>query len=323
VARKVRIQYPGAIYHVMNRGDHQERIFCDDDDRKVFLATLAEGCEKTGWQIHSYCLMSNHLHLVIETPNANLVEGMKWLLGVYTARFNRRQKVFGHLFSGRYKALIVDGSGNGYLKSVCDYVHLNPVRAGLLRPKQPLETYRWSSYPLYLSGSSPRPPWLRVDRLLGEWGIRWDQPGAGSQFSAVMEARRQAEQDQEFKPVPRGWCVGSKQFRAEMLEYVQEQRGRWHYGEELSESAQAKAERLITEALRLAGISPERLASWRKGHPFKVELAAKLRAETTVSVSWIAQRLAMGTRGHLAHLLYLKGQTSAGPQQSNQPGLNI
>jgi REP element-mobilizing transposase RayT len=323
MARKLRIQYPGAIYHVMNRGDHQERIFCDDEDRKVFLATLAEVCDKTRRQIHSYCLMTNHLHLVLETPDANLVEGMKWLLGVYTARFNRRHKVFGHLFSGRYKALIVDGSGNGYLKSVGDYVHLNPVRAGLLRPEQPLEAYPWSSYPLCLADTAPRPAWLRVDRLLGEWGIRWDQPGAGAQFWAVMEARRQAERDEEFKPLLRGWCVASKQFRAEMLVYIEEQRGKWHYGAELSELAEAKAERLITEALDAGGITQEQLASWRKGHPFKMELAAKLRAKTTVSVGWIARRLAMGTRGHLAHLLYLKSHPPAEPQQSNQPSLNI
>ena len=168
MARKLRIQYPGAIYHVMNRGDHRERIFCDDRDRQIFLSTLAEGCEKTDWQIHSYCLMLNHFHLVIETPSPNLVEGMKWFLGVYTGRFNRRHEQFGHLFSGRYKALIVDGSSNGYLKSVCDYVHLNPVRAGLLTPEQPLEAYPWSSYGLYLREAAPRPAWLRVDRLMGE-----------------------------------------------------------------------------------------------------------------------------------------------------------
>src|ERR1041385_7859516 len=96
-----------------------------------FLSTLEEACAKTGWQIDCFCLMSNHFHLVVETPNANLVEGMKWFLGVYTARFNRKRKLFGHLFCGRYKALVVDGSGNGYLKSVCDYVHLNPVRASV------------------------------------------------------------------------------------------------------------------------------------------------------------------------------------------------
>ncbi len=132
MARKLRVEYPGAIYHLMNRGDRREPLFKDDEDRQRFLGTLGEACVKTGWQVHAYCLMSNHFHLVIETPQANLVRGMKWLLGVYTSRFNRRHKLFGHLFSGRYKSLIVDGSGSGYLKTVCDYVHLNPVRAKLI-----------------------------------------------------------------------------------------------------------------------------------------------------------------------------------------------
>jgi len=137
MARKLRVQYEGAIYHVMNRGDRREDIFHDDDDRRLFLKTLGETCEKTAWQIHAYCLMRNHFHLVIETPRANLVAGMKWFLGTYTARFNRRHKYFGHLFSGRYKSLIVDGSGNGYLRTVCDYVHLNPARANLLKKTAP------------------------------------------------------------------------------------------------------------------------------------------------------------------------------------------
>src|ERR1700742_2147777 len=101
---------------------------------------------------------------------------MKWLLGTYTSRFNRRHKLFGHLFSGRYKALIVDGSGNGYLRTVCDYVHLNPVRAKLLQENQLLSAYRWSSYPEYLKPANKRIPCLRVDRLLGELNIPKDSP---------------------------------------------------------------------------------------------------------------------------------------------------
>ena len=88
-------------------------------------------CAKISWQIHAYVLMPNQFHLVVETPQPNLVVGMKRLLGTYTSRFNRRHKLFGHLYSGRYKSLIIDGSGKGYLKSVCDYVHLNPAQAGL------------------------------------------------------------------------------------------------------------------------------------------------------------------------------------------------
>ena len=100
MARKIRIQYPGAIYHVMNRGDRREEIFRDDLDRRCFLQTLQEACGKTGFQVHAFCLMHNHFHAVIETPNANLVEGMKWFLGCYTKRFNARHKLFGHVFSG-------------------------------------------------------------------------------------------------------------------------------------------------------------------------------------------------------------------------------
>ena len=93
MARKLRVQYPSAIYHVMNRGDRREPIFKDDKDRELFLEALGQCCAKTGWQVHAYCLMNNHFHLVVETPRANLVAGMKWFLGTYTSRFNRRHKL--------------------------------------------------------------------------------------------------------------------------------------------------------------------------------------------------------------------------------------
>src|SRR5690349_1962436 len=149
--------------------------------------------------------MSNHLHLVLETPKANLVEGMKWLLGTYTSRFNRKHKLFGHLFSGRYKSLIVDGSGNGYLRTVCDYVHLNPVRAKLIDAEQPLQTFPWSSYPEYLKPPGRRLQWLRVDRLLGENGIFKDSPAGRRQFGLRMEQRRPSEKAKQWKPLRRGW----------------------------------------------------------------------------------------------------------------------
>ena len=166
----------------MNRGDLREPIFKDDLDRRRLVETLGEACAKTSWQVHAHCLMENHFHLVIETPLANLVAGMKWFLGTYTSRFNRRQKLFGHLFSGRYKALIVDGRGNGYLRTVCDYVHLNPVRANLLTDEQPLRSYSWSSFGRYLHAPTKRPAWVRVDRLLGEMGIPQDSVAGRRQF---------------------------------------------------------------------------------------------------------------------------------------------
>ncbi len=129
----------------------------DEADRRHFIETLGEACAKTGWQIHAYVPMPSHFHLVVETPQPNLVAGMKWFLGTYTSRFNGRHKLFGQLFSGRYKSLIVDGSGSGYLKSVCDYVHLNPARAKLVAAEQALKDFAWSSWPAYLLAPSKRP----------------------------------------------------------------------------------------------------------------------------------------------------------------------
>ncbi|MCX6957524.1 MAG: transposase, partial [Verrucomicrobiae bacterium] len=138
--RQLRIEYAGAIYHVMNRGDQGEDIFFDDHDQRSFLKTLGEACVKADWQVHSYCLMKNHFHIVLETPKPTLVDGMKWLLAVYTQRFNARHQKWGHLFAGRYKSLIVDGSDDCYLRKVCDYVHLNPARAYLLKNGARLES---------------------------------------------------------------------------------------------------------------------------------------------------------------------------------------
>jgi putative transposase len=304
MARKLRVQYPGAIYHLINRGDRREAIFRDDQDRERFLSTLGEACAKTSWHVHAFCLMPNHFHLVVETPQANLVAGMKWFLGTYTSRFNRRHKLFGHLFSGRYKSLVVDGSGNGYLKTVCDYVHLNPVRARLLTPTDALHTYGWSSYPFYLQAPSRRPAWLRVDRLFGEWNVRVDNAAGRRQFAAELEARRQGEAEGEFKAVRRGWCLGGEDFRRDLLEQIAGQKGAHHYGEELVESAEARAQRLIDEALRQKSWTVEDLKARRKGDRFKVRLAMQLRAQTTVTAAWIAKHLHMGTRGHLTHLLY-------------------
>ncbi len=146
----------------MSRGDRREDIFLDEVDRQDFIKTLAEACQKTGWQVHAYCLMRNHYHLVLETPHGNLVAGMAWLQSTYTIRLNHRHKLFGHVFSGRYKAQVVDGSGNGYLRTACDYEHLNPIRAGLLEAEDRLLGYPWSS----LRGTSRR-------RNIGRCGFVW------------------------------------------------------------------------------------------------------------------------------------------------------
>jgi REP element-mobilizing transposase RayT len=298
------MEYDGAIYHVLNRGDRREAIFRDDDDREAFLSTLGQACAKTGWQVHALCLMPNHFHLVVETPRGNLVAGMKWLLGTYTGRFNRRHKLFGHLFGGRYKALIVDGSGDGYLKTVCDYVHLNPARAKRLRPEAALATYRWSSWPEYLKPPGKRWPWLRVDRLLGETGIPRDSAAGRRALAAGLEARRAQEAGAEYREVRRGWCLGDEAFRQELLAQMQTRLGAEHYGVERHETAEARAERIVQAELKRRRWQEADLDRRSKGDMAKVALAARLRAETVMTVRWIAERLHMGSPGYVNLLLY-------------------
>jgi len=192
----------------MNRSDRRERIFMDDADRRRFVETLGEVCAKTGWQVHADLLMPNHFHRVLETPQPNLVAGMKWLLGTDTSRFNRRHKLFNHLFSERYKSLIVDGSRSGYLKSVGDYVHLNSARAKLVVADATLKSFAWSSWPASLLARSKRPAWLRVDRLLGQWGMPKDSPAGRQRLERALEERRGLAEGDEFKPIRRGWCLG-------------------------------------------------------------------------------------------------------------------
>jgi putative transposase len=304
MARKLRLEYAGAIYHVMNRGDRREAIFRDDVDRKRFSETLGEACARSGWQVHAYCLMPNHFHLVVETPQPTLVAGMKWLLGTYPGRFNRRHKVFGHVFSGRYKSLIVDGSGNGYLRTVCEYVHLNPARAGMLAAHKPLRTYAWSSWAEYLKKPRQRPSWLRVDRVLGEEGIPQDSPAGRRELERRLETRRGGENKEAYKPIRRGWFFGEKKLKQELLGQMSQRLGAEHYGEERRESQEERAERIVVEEMRRRRWVEDTLKERRKGDPEKVRIALRLRRETLATAAWIAARLEMGTVANLNTLLY-------------------
>jgi REP element-mobilizing transposase RayT len=300
VARQLRIEYEGAIYHLLNRGDRREDIFQGDADRKLFLATLAEVCAKTGWQVHAYCLMGNHYHLVVETPQANLVAGMSWFGSTYTARFNRRHKLFGHLFSGRYKSLLVDADHGDYFQTVCDYVHLNPARANLVKRSEPLRAYRWSSFPLYLQPASRRPDWLRTDRVLGAKATLADR----RQYERDLEGRRLDPPGQIYEPIRRGWCYGAESFREKLLGLA----GGWikesHSAVERTETDQARGERIIGEELAGLGWGQEEWRQLSKGDAQKVRIAKRLRAETTLSLKWIAARLSMGTWTSLSYHLY-------------------
>ena len=305
MARPLRIEYPGAIYHVLSRGDRREAIFRHDADRKLFLELLAKTCRRTGWQIHAYCLMDNHFHLVVETPRSNLSAGMQWLLGSYTQQFNRRHGLWGHLFGGRYKALLVDArGGGGYLRQVCDYVHLNPVRAAILSDKERVHRYRWSSCANYLTSKSKRPVWLRTDRLMGEHGLWTDRARNRREFSRRMESLRQEANHPQLQPIRRGWKLGGEDFLDWILDKIEVPTKEAHPGRERDETEQAKAWRIVQQELKRRGWTRAELKRRRKGDKIKVALARRLREETAVSLRWIAENLHMGTWTHVSNRLY-------------------
>ena len=218
MARKLRVEFEGAVYHVMNRGDQRERIFVDDEDRRLFLATLGEACAKTEWQVDAFCLM-------------------------------------------------------------------------------PVRSYAWSSYPEYLRKPGKRLIWLRVERLLGEWGIGRDAAAGRGRFEQGMERRAEGERAKEsgdWKQLRRGWCWGPKTFREERLDRIGERRTRAHEGPEIREAEEQKAERLIGGMLRQAGWKEGELEQRAKGDKRKVRIAERLRGETTMTWEWIAKRLRMG-----------------------------
>jgi REP-associated tyrosine transposase len=267
---------------------------------------LGQTCRRTGWQIHAYCLMDNHFHLVVETPRGNLSTGMQWFLGSYTQRFNRRHRLWGHLFGGRYKALLVDGRpGGAYLRRVCDYVHLNPVRAGMLGNKEKVHRFRWSSCTHYLTTKKKRPAWLRTDRLMGEHGLGSGSARSRGEFSRRMESLRQeVNSPQQLQPIRRGWKLGGEDFLDWILDKIEVPTKEAHPSRERDETEQAKALRIVQEELKRRGWTKAELKRRRKGDEAKVALARRLREETAVSLRWIAENLYMGTWTHVSNRLY-------------------
>jgi len=320
MARSIRIEFPGAFYHVMARGNRREAIFKDDDDRHFFLKTLSEACCMTGWRVHAWVLMGNHYHLFIETPEANLVEGMKWLQNAYTRRFNVRHGQWGRLFGDRYKSVLVEGEG-WYYQTLVNYIHLNPARAGLVDPSmgKGILDYPWSS----LAGGYALPPGKRTQWLAAAAGpaaMGLSDTTAGRRCYVERLDRIIVEEGMERAGIPpvveevdarcsnlrRGWYWGSQQFGERMLELgertLKKQRHRSYKGSQESRAhGEAEAVKLLKEGLAVMDLRKADLERLSGSDARKVAIAGVIRERTTVGMQWINAHLWMKSAANASH----------------------
>lgn len=317
MSRTVRHEYEGAVYHVMCRGNNGQSIFelvraggelgvgaGKGNGQRLFLSTLEEACVQTGWRVHAYVLMSNHYHLLLETPEANLVAGMKWFQGTYTQRFNAMFKCHGHLFQGRYKALPIEGDSS-YFRAVGNYIHLNPFRAGIAGGglDKGLESYRWSSYPAYVGRCRILPPWLERERLLSACGFDPASPKCGSRYRVQLTGRMHgevSEMDEVVeKQLKRGWFVGGDGFRTWLSKQLPAHSDNLRT-EQRRAHDEVEAERLLGLALTKLDLAEEELLQLRSNRAEKQAVAWLLKTHTTVTGVWLAERLRMGNRSNVS-----------------------
>ena len=304
MARALRVEYAGAVYHVMCRGNNDQDIFLSDRDRTRFLQTMEESCKQTGWVVHAYVLMDNHYHLLLETPEANLVAGMKWLQGTYTQRFNLANKRRGHLFQGRYKSLIIDPDEPSYFSTTSTYIHLNPIRAGLY--KSP-ENYLWSSCRYYTDGRLKKPIWLASERVSNSLGITGSQRVRRVKYGAYIRKRAGEELAPEQAesltlaraPLRRGWIMGNKAFRNEILDRIKDQdadHGDNLRGTQRKMHGEHQSELYIKKSLASLKLGEAELLNMKSTHIKKQAIAWLLKKQTVATTVWIADRLSMGHR---------------------------
>ncbi len=322
MARQLRIEYAGALYHIMARGDRREPIVSDDTDYNLFLETLGEMCQRTGCVVHAYVILPNHYHLALETPEANLVGGMRWLQNTYTRRYNTRHKLWGHVFGGRYKSLLVDGGDLKYFRCLLEYIHLNPIRAGLVPPGGRLESYEWSSLKEYLSVPAWRPQWLCVERGLSVYGLTDNGSGRREYLRHLCAAYDQARPKLAGLPavkelglslqncISRGWYFGSQIFGEQLLKMSgedlaekQTKRADGYYGAQLQDHGELRARGILSAGLKVFGLTESELIGLRNTDYRKLLLAEAIRAETALGLDWIRSALNMGDRSYCSHLI--------------------
>ena len=292
--RKLRLEYPGACYHVINRGNYQVDIFKSEGARAAFEACVFEACAKSGWVLHAHVLMSNHYHLAVETPEGNLVAGMHWLQATFANRFNKLRGKRGHLFQGRYQALVVEEGEP--LAQVCHYIHLNPVRAGLVAVNR-LRDYRHSSY-WYLWQPKSRPDCFRPEYTLKVVGGLTDTPAGWASYADYLAWQAEegpAGKSKAYVNLSKGWALGTAGFKAGLrTEHAMAANARAWTQEGAKELREAQWAECLQRGLAAVGKTVEEAAIAPKSADWKLAVATWMKTRTQAGNGWLSQHLLLG-----------------------------
>lgn len=329
--RALRIEFAGAVYHVMARGQRRAAIVLDDEDRRQWMSTLEEAVIRSGWKLLAYALMGNHYHLLIETPQPTLVSGMKWLQSAYATRYRLRHRLVGGVFAGRYKALLIEADDR-HLGTVMDYIHLNGWRAAQATLSGGLEQTRWCSLQWYGAERKHCPAWVAVSD-----GLRWhglaDSAVGRREFIERIEERARSgtrrsdeprEEELSWKAAfRRGWYYGGAAFREKVLKRAETLLGGQKDSSQIDcevrrEVGEAEAARLLKRACALWGWEEKDLSQRRKGDAQKVALAWFIRRRTGVTISWIQRQLHTGATAATSRLLSRAGAIDSRDRQSRR-----
>ena len=302
MSRKLRFEYPGAIYHVINRGNYRSWIFKSEGAKHSFEEALYETCEHAGWKLHAYVLMGNHFHLALETPEPNLSEGMRVMQSKFAIRFNRFRNETGRLFQGRFRSIVIED--NERLSWLCHYIHLNPVRAGIC-PLSDLKNYRYGSY-WYLRRSSKRPGFFNAETCLEGAGCLRDNPYGRNKYEAYLDWLQEDNVRQKslnFDKMSKGWVLGTKTFKQSLLKDEKQLCAAVKLGtNEAREARELAWELRLNACLKLLKKNPNAIQSEAKSASWKVAIATHLKTKMLCRNGWIGEALSMGSESGVSRL---------------------
>jgi REP element-mobilizing transposase RayT len=298
MARSLRIERENGVYHVINRGNYRQDLFINEGAHASFEKCLFEACEKCGWILEAHCVMTNHFHLAIRTPHGNLVYGMKWLQSTFANRYHKYRKAHGKLFQGRYKSLIVEE--DSYLGGLLQYIHLNPVRAGLCSVDELCE-YRWSSY-WYLNHPKLRPAFMDISGALDAAGGLKDTAHGRRKYRDYLRwlSEDRAEQKTlEFDKMCSGWALGTLEFKKDVLKSEGllkdgDRQAVLLEGASLQEANELQWQALLERGLLAAEKDDAEIEESKKSSDWKIWIAYELKHRSSAPNPWIASKLNMG-----------------------------